>query len=112
MTARESSIVQTITRRLLSVDSRVFVTKLHAGPTQRVGLPDLLIITPTSVCPTCGSGLHFFAEVKVPGKSAEPVQRHCMHTIRRAGGRADVVHNWPELAEQLGLGSAGDNHAD
>lgn len=63
-----------------------WVTKLHGGPMQKAGLPDLLCLRDGRAC---------FLEVKQPGKGkasdATPLQRHRMEEIWDKGGAPSFV---------------------
>lgn len=69
-----------------------FVTKLHGGPTQRAGLPDILCVF---------RGLAFFFEVKQPGEEETALQAYTMKKIREAGGRTKVVTSLTEALSFL-----------
>ncbi len=94
----ESTIVKNIIAktkaRAVRNSKDIFVIKLHGGPYQRIGLPDIMI-----VC----SGHIAFLEVKRPGCSPTAIQRHCMHQLRTAGATAVVVHSWDEAKTVLGV---------
>lgn len=63
-----------------------WVTKLHGGPMQKAGLPDLLCLKDGSAC---------FLEVKQPGKGkasdATPLQQQRMREILEKGGAPSFV---------------------
>ena len=56
--------------------------KVGAGPWQIAGLPDIIGVT---------DGRFFAFEVKVPGKTATPLQGATLAAIKRAGGIAETV---------------------
>ena len=56
--------------------------KVGAGPWQIAGLPDIIGVT---------DGRFFAFEVKIPGKTATPLQGATLAAIRRAGGIAETV---------------------
>ncbi len=58
---------------------------------QQAGLPDLI---------GCVEGKYVALEVKVPGKREDPLQRHTLDRITRAGGKAGVITSYEE-AEAL-----------
>lgn len=87
----ERTIVASITRRAQAAGW--WVTKLHGGPMQRAGLPDLLCLKDGRAC---------FLEVKQPGKDATPLQKHRMQEIARGGGvPCYVVHSAEEAEAAL-----------
>lgn len=77
---REANTVAAIRRALL--DRGAFVVKLHGGPHQRAGLPDLVVIY---------RGRTYWFEVKQPGGRPTPLQAATIDAIRAAGGAAYVV---------------------
>lgn len=83
---RESSIVAAIVR--LAKQRGWWIMKIHGGPYQLAGVPDLLCIK---------QGRALFLEVKQPGKHATAIQRGRMNEIETQGGAACfVVHNYEE----------------
>lgn len=58
------------------------VLKIHGGPFQQAGLPDLLVIK---------KGRAMWLEVKMPGKYATRLQSHWMEKLRKAGCVTAVV---------------------
>lgn len=80
---RESSIVAAIVRA--AKDAGWWVMKIHGGPYQMSGVPDLLCIK---------GGRAMFFEVKQPGKRPTAIQERRMNEIERVGGAAcHVVTN-------------------
>lgn len=71
---RESVLVTQIVKYLRAHGA--FVEKIHGGPTQRAGLPDLTVIY---------QGKAIWLEVKVPGEKATPIQAQVLEEIRQAG---------------------------
>lgn len=69
-------------KRQRDLGRRVWWTKLHGGPMQRAGLPDLLIVY---------EGRTIFCEVKRPGESPTPLQMDTLGKIDRAGAATCVV---------------------
>lgn len=59
-----------------------FVTKIHGGPRQMAGLPDLLAIL---------DGRAYWFEVKQPGQHATPLQEYVLDKLRAKGCVAAVV---------------------
>lgn len=62
--------------------------KIHGGPYQTPGIPDLLIIK---------EGRAYFLEVKQPGKRPTKLQEQRMHEIRTKG---KAVAEWVTSREQ------------
>jgi hypothetical protein len=71
---------------------KVFWVKLHGGPLQMRGLPDMVIIV---------GGRTFWVELKRPGGKPTPLQAQRIKTIREAGGIADCVTSVEELRKLL-----------
>ena len=73
--------------------------KVHGGPYQQAGIPDLL---------GCVEGTFIGLEVKLPGKehTTTKLQKHMLNMISRAGGIAAVVSD-PEDAANLVRGELG-----
>jgi len=65
--------------------------KIHGGPMQNVGIPDLLC---------CVKGMFIGLEIKRPGKKPTPAQAIMFNTIRQAGGWADYATS---VDEALGV---------
>jgi len=72
---RESAIVAGIVRE--ARQSGWWVMKIHGGPHQLAGVPDLLCLR---------RGRAVFLEVKQPGKQATPLQARRMNEIETVGG--------------------------
>jgi hypothetical protein len=67
--------------------------KVHGGPFQTAGIPDLLCVK---------HGLAVFLEVKQPGKYATKLQNHRIAEIKNVGGAvAEVVKSVDEAREVL-----------
>lgn len=62
----------------------IWWVKLHGGPMQKAGVPDLLVIK---------DGKHFLLEIKKPGGEATQLQQIQIDKINDAGGFAIVVHS-------------------
>jgi len=91
----ESTIVASIVR--MAERNGWYATKLHGGPMQKAGLPDLLMLK---------DGKAVFLEVKRPGKGkasdATPLQQRRMEEIQRRGGcKCFVVHDVAEAESAL-----------
>jgi hypothetical protein len=72
---RESSIVAAIVR--VAKSRGWWVMKIHGGPYQLAGVPDLLCVK---------DGRAMFLEVKQPGKKASAIQARRMSEIEKQGG--------------------------
>lgn len=82
MKGPESRIVASI-RSFLRARPRTWHVKIWGGGVfQQAGLPDII---------GCSDGLFFAFEVKVPRKTATPLQGATLRAIKRAGGIAETV---------------------
>lgn len=89
---RESSIVASIVR--VAEQCGWWVMKIHGGPYQMSGVPDLLCLK---------DGRAVFLEVKQPGKRPTAIQSRRMTEIERVGGAAcHVVTNKEQALASLG----------
>jgi hypothetical protein len=86
----ESSIVAAIVR--VAKADGWWVMKIHGGPYQLAGVPDLLLLK---------NGNAMFFEVKQPGKKPTPLQARRMAEIEREGGAACHVVTSKEQAREL-----------
>lgn len=86
----EAPITKKIMKKLKEMG--VFRYKTHGAIDQQRGLPDIIV---------CHHGYFVGIEVKVPGKSATPLQALTIKQIQQAGGIAGVVHSWEETLELL-----------
>ena len=68
----------------------IWWVKLHGGPMQRAGIPDLLVLLESR---------HLFFEIKGPGKKTTPLQQIHIDRINSAGGEAAVVHSLEEVVD-------------
>ena len=84
----ETLLVQRIIKALRHEGA--FVLKVHGGPYQVAGVPDLLC---------CVRGRLIGLEVKVGSNNATPLQEKTMADIRAAGGIAAVVRSVEEALE-------------
>lgn len=105
---REASIVAAIVR--LAKQRGWWTMKVHGGPFQLAGVPDLLCIK---------HGRAVFLEVKQPGKKATPLQARRMNEIETQGGAMCHVVTSTEEAnaclrtdEASRGGAAHDPHVD
>ena len=74
---KESSIVASIVRHAKA--RGWWVMKIHGGPYQLAGIPDLLCIK---------DGKAAFIEVKQPGKEPTPIQLQRIHELKTVAGAA------------------------
>jgi len=79
----EASITRAIKKYLNSIED-VWYFKVHGGPYQTAGIPDIL---------ACRDGRLFGFEVKQVGNKATPLQQRTIDLINNAGGVALVVHS-------------------
>ncbi len=100
----ETGLVKAIVRAVKKKYPVAWIMKVHGGPMQMAGIPDLLI---------CVGGLLIGAEAKhqKPGESAEhargratPLQRNMIHLINTAGGMAGVVLSPEETLDLIARG--------
>lgn len=89
----ERWLQQEIVKRLKKMGPEVWWLKVHGGPYQRSGVPDLLI---------CFWGRFVAVELKKPGEKLEatPAQKHELGRIAAANGLAAVVNSiegWDEV---------------
>jgi len=82
----EKSIVANIVKKLRGRGA--YVIKIHGGPYQQMGIPDLLVIE---------NGRVFFLEVKRPGEEPSLRQSVEMNRIRLAGVECFVVTSADEV---------------
>ena len=69
-----------------------WVIKVHGGPYQQRGVPDLLV---------CFKGLFFSFEVKMPNRPLTPLQQKRATEIQNAGGQAHRVESVDDVAKIL-----------
>lgn len=62
----------------------VWYLKIHGGPIQRQGVPDLMVVI---------RGVPWFPELKVDGNDPSALQVHTMKKIEAAGGMCHVVRS-------------------
>lgn len=87
----ESRITASITKYLKTLGPDCFYLKIHGGPMQRAGIPDLLVIH---------RGRWIFLEIKTQRGVVTPLQAAEMRRIEAAGGEAHVIRS---LAEVVGI---------
>ena len=84
--ATEKNITKAIMNHLKSI--KAFAVKLHGGPFQAAGLPDIMCIL---------HGQTVFFEVKTEVGKVTRIQSHCHDRIRKAGGLVSVVRSVDEV---------------
>jgi hypothetical protein len=67
---------------------KIWHVKIHGGPHQRAGLPDLLLIV---------EGRAVWIEVKGDGGIVSPLQQHTLEQLRAAGCVAEVVRSFDDF---------------
>lgn len=87
----ESKVVDRIGRWLNSLP-RCWWFKVHGGPFQVVGVPDIV---------GCLNGYFFAIEVKVEGNTTSKIQDYVLRKIREAGGCCGVAYSLTEAQEIL-----------
>lgn len=78
--------------RILKRTPNLWYVKLHGGPMQQAGLPDLCLVV---------NGMSVWIEVKAPGGTVSPLQERTMGQIRDAGGLTFVVRSSGEVEQIL-----------
>lgn len=98
----ETVIVRKIRAALLQRWPGAWITKIHGGPMQQAGIPDLLC---------CIEGRFVALEVKVPGEyhPTSRLQLHHLGRIDAAGGVAYVVKSPGEAVERVAFALLGDD---
>lgn len=71
---------------------RCYAVKIHGGPMQEAGIPDILF---------CWHGRFCGCEVKIPGKDATDLQKYHLCNIAEAGGIAFAAHSLDEFKKKL-----------
>jgi Holliday junction resolvase len=87
---REKDITNKILARLR--ERGAFAEKIHGGPLQGRGLPDIV---------ACYRGRFIGIEVKRPGEKPTPLQSHVLGEILKAGGAAFVLTSADEVDKCL-----------
>lgn len=77
----ESALTREVVKRLNQMPL-CFASKVHGGPHQRKGLPDIT---------GCYEGAFFGIEMKLPGNKPTPIQQAVLDKIKVAGGLVGVV---------------------
>lgn len=92
-TKAETTLQQNIVRAIRKkYGSRCWVLKVHGGPYQKTGVPDLLVII---------DGVALWFEVKMPGEDPTEIQKAVMQEIRAAGCVVAVVESVSEAMATL-----------
>lgn len=97
----ERDIVERIRTKVLAPLPRSFFFKVHGGPFQQVGIPDLI---------GCLEGRFVAIEVKQPGKEPTKIQATILKKLAAAGavvGVATSVEEARAIVERVGI-----THAD
>lgn len=89
--AGEAAITRSILRYLKSFQSG-YVVKLHGGPYQQAGLPDILFIL---------DGKSYFFEIKRPGGKLTKLQELTLAQLARAGASVCVAYNLGDVKQHL-----------
>jgi hypothetical protein len=76
----------------LSVNCSGFYFKVHGGPYQRSGLPDIM---------GCWNGRFIGIEVKQPGGKPTELQQRTINDINRAGGLAFVACSVEDVSNEI-----------
>jgi hypothetical protein len=88
----ETKLYQACRKAILTQYPTDKIVKIHGGPYQEAGLPDLLILHgPFAV----------WAELKMPGKKPHILQWAQIQSIRRAGGIAFVAYSPEQILAVL-----------
>ena len=97
--ASETALQARIRKALLREYPGAVMWKIHGGPSQAAGIPDLL---------GCIEGRLVGLEVKLPGGShpVSSIQEAQLSAIRRAGGIAAVVRGTREALDVVAEGLA------
>lgn len=95
MRGPETRLRKKIVKALEEAYPEALFRKIHGGPMQNVGIPDLLC---------CVEGRFVGLEVKRPGKKATPAQNLEIWKIIKAGGIAGVVRTPEEALDLLKKG--------
>jgi len=87
-----ATLEKTITRVIMQYlkGRGAWAVKLHGGPFQQAGLPDILCIL---------DGVTMFFEVKTDKGKLTKIQTHCHNRIRESGGRVAVVRSVADVQD-------------
>lgn len=84
---KESTVTRQITaylKTLKQAGEPIWFTKLHGGPMQQAGLPDLIVLY---------RGRLFAVEIKRPGGKATQLQLHTLAEMQKAGATVCVARS-------------------
>lgn len=102
MAKKPETHLQQRIQRALKAEFGGFWFKVHGGPFQPAGIPDLL---------GCVDGLYVAIEVKIPGEEPSSIQEITIEDIRNAGGISfvtdSVEHAVATLARFASVSKAG-----
>jgi len=84
MRGPETRLRKRIQAAIVAAYPHVWLRKIHGGPMQNAGIPDML---------GCLEGYFFGMEIKIQGKDATPVQSLEISRIIKAGGQAGIVRS-------------------
>lgn len=89
---KESAVLAAIVRYLKAIKAKghgVWWLKVHGGPMQTAGVPDLVVIV---------DGRTYWLEVKRPGEEPTPLQAHTHEQMRTAGAEVTTVRSVEDVA--------------
>lgn len=97
MSGPEATVTKRVMAKLKAYGG--FWFKVHGGPSQMAGIPDIL---------GCYQGHFYGIEMKAPGKenNVSPKQKFVMDRIRAAGGTVGVASSWEDVEAILREGTA------
>lgn len=89
----ESKLTRNMVKKINEMP-HTWARKIHGGPHQRAGIPDIL---------GCTYGRFFGLEVKMPGKenNLTELQEYALKGILEAGGRAGLVTTVDEAVKEV-----------
>lgn len=90
----ESAITRSILKYLKKLEPDAFAWKIHGGPMQKAGMPDICVIYRDP----SGNSVGFF-EVKQPGKKQTKLQCAVAKKLEAAGAWVEVVTSLDEVKE-------------
>jgi hypothetical protein len=89
---KESTVTRNIVaylKDLKRTGKRIWFSKLHGGPMQKAGLPDLIVLY---------RGVFLAIEIKRPGGKATPLQLHTLAEMEKAGAQTIVASSVEDVA--------------
>lgn len=101
----ESEVTREVVKKLIAVPRpTIFAVKIHGGPHQRKGLPDIA---------GCVEGQCFGIEMKLDGNRPTPIQKSVLAAMSKAGAitaavtvpgsRAGVQQAFEEILDIIGV---------